>query len=166
MHLAVHSVRMLESHQKLVLLGVDLWEEHARRGTTYLKTFGRLPGQFANEETAPAWHQRAVEALRPYGERSILFCESSEENAVRWPDESFDFVYIDGDHSYAGFSADLKMWWPKVKQGGFLAGHDYEWPDIAKALGEFFPDGVRCNNAARETGKCWLREKLYKEWWE
>jgi len=38
-------------------------------------------------------------------------------------DESFDWIYIDADHTQAG--ADAEAWWPKVKSGGWLTGHDY-----------------------------------------
>jgi hypothetical protein len=37
-----------------------------------------------------------------------------------------DFVYIDGDHSYEAVKEDIAGWWPKVKVGGILAGHDYD----------------------------------------
>jgi len=41
------------------------------------------------------------------------------------PDESYDFVYLDGDHSYEGVKAEIPLYWEKVKRGGVLAGHDY-----------------------------------------
>ena len=37
----------------------------------------------------------------------------------------FDFVYIDGDHSYNGAKSDLIHFFPKVRTGGLIAGHDY-----------------------------------------
>lgn len=36
-----------------------------------------------------------------------------------------DFVFIDADHSYDGCKADIAAWYPKVKQGGWICGHDY-----------------------------------------
>lgn len=41
------------------------------------------------------------------------------------PDDSLDFVYIDGDHSYTGCKTDLEVYYKKVKAGGLFAGHDY-----------------------------------------
>lgn len=38
---------------------------------------------------------------------------------------SLDFVFIDADHSYEGCKADLDAWYPKLKDGGLLSGHDY-----------------------------------------
>jgi len=36
-----------------------------------------------------------------------------------------DFAYIDGNHSLKSVTADLGAWWPKVKSGGIICGHDY-----------------------------------------
>jgi cephalosporin hydroxylase len=35
-----------------------------------------------------------------------------------------DFLFIDGDHSYAGVKADFEMYSPLVRQGGVIAFHD------------------------------------------
>jgi hypothetical protein len=39
-----------------------------------------------------------------------------------------DFVYIDGDHEAESVKSDLKAWWPKLKAGGIMAGHDFKMP--------------------------------------
>ncbi len=41
------------------------------------------------------------------------------------PDESMDLVYIDADHEHDSVAADIAAWWPKVRPGGWIAGHDY-----------------------------------------
>lgn len=66
-----------------------------------------------------------------------------------FPDETFHFVYIDGDHTYEAVREDLDAWWPKVRRGGVLSGDDYTtdgwWGDgVTKAVDEFpFPATVR-----------------------
>lgn len=65
---------------------------------------------------------------------------SKEANSL-FEDESLDFVYIDGNHQYESVKEDLKLWWPKVKEGGFIGGHDYNnppHPGVEKAVNEFF----------------------------
>ena len=54
---------------------------------------------------------------------------------------SLDFVFIDASHEYSDVKRDILSWLPKVKIGGFLAGHDYTIFDgVRKAVDEFFID--------------------------
>jgi hypothetical protein len=49
----------------------------------------------------------------------------SKEVACRIDDAELDWVYIDAGHSYEDCLEDLRIWWPKVRAGGIIAGHDY-----------------------------------------
>ena len=49
----------------------------------------------------------------------------SAERANDFEDESLDVVYIDASHEFVDVDTDIKMWRPKLKKGGLLAGHDY-----------------------------------------
>jgi hypothetical protein len=48
----------------------------------------------------------------------------SLEAAPLFEDASLSLVHLDGNHSHAAVSADIAAWWPKVRPGGILAGHD------------------------------------------
>ncbi len=50
---------------------------------------------------------------------------------------SLDWVYIDAHHTYEALMEDLTAWYPKVKLGGFVAGHDYHKEEIRRAVKEF-----------------------------
>ena len=39
--------------------------------------------------------------------------------------ESVDFVYLDARHDYWGVLQDLTAFWPKLRTGGVMAGHDF-----------------------------------------
>lgn len=52
----------------------------------------------------------------------------------QFENDSLDFVYIDGDHTYEGVVKDIKMYLPKIKVGGFIAGHDLGRESVTKAL--------------------------------
>lgn len=41
------------------------------------------------------------------------------------PDESLDFVYVDGDHTLRGIAIDLIRAYPKLRIGGWLGGDDF-----------------------------------------
>ena len=49
----------------------------------------------------------------------------STEAVKQVEDDHFDFIYIDADHTTEGCYKDIVDWYPKVKKGGILCGHDY-----------------------------------------
>ena len=55
-------------------------------------------------------------------------------------DGSCDLIYLDGDHRYESVLNDLKGWKPKLRSGGIMAGHDWSWQSIKKALKEEIGD--------------------------
>jgi hypothetical protein len=50
----------------------------------------------------------------------------SSVSLSKFEDNTFDMLYIDGDHSYQGAKKDLEVAYKKVKPGGWIMGHDYE----------------------------------------
>lgn len=70
----------------------------------------------------------------------------SYEAAEYFLDNSIDTIFIDAGHSYEAVLADLKAWYPKMKEGSIMSGHDYNaWQGVKKAVLEFFgkdPDKV------------------------
>lgn len=58
-----------------------------------------------------------------------------------------DMVYIDGNHTYESVKEDLELWYPHVRKGGIIAGHDFQtrFMGTIKAVTEFFkkdPDTI------------------------
>jgi predicted O-methyltransferase YrrM len=43
----------------------------------------------------------------------------------QFADESLDFVFIDGNHTYDFVKEDINAWTPKVRKGGIVSGHDF-----------------------------------------
>jgi cephalosporin hydroxylase len=70
----------------------------------------------------------------------------------------FDFLFIDGDHSYAGALADFKTYCPLVRPGGLIAFHDIV-PDEMVRLGKRSAD-IPCDGG--EVYLLWrkLRERF------
>lgn len=54
--------------------------------------------------------------------------------------ESLDLVFIDALHDHDSVKHDIELWWPLVRVGGVLAGHDFnhKWPGVERAVSEFF----------------------------
>lgn len=49
---------------------------------------------------------------------------TNEEFAKKHPNEIYDYIYIDGDHSYNGAKLDYTLFWPKLTKYGFMVFHD------------------------------------------
>lgn len=61
-----------------------------------------------------------------------------------FPEEHFDMIYVDADHSYAGVKADARACAAKLKPGGYLVFNDYAHIDpwlgrygVCRAVNEF-----------------------------
>jgi hypothetical protein len=66
----------------------------------------------------------------------------SVDAAKNYQDNSLDFVFIDGDHSYEGCKADILAWLPKMKDGSIFAGHDYGWcREVRQAVHDTLGEG-------------------------
>jgi hypothetical protein len=53
--------------------------------------------------------------------------KTSMEAVADIPDESLDFVYIDGLHNFKDVAHDIWEWSKKVRVGGLISGHDYAY---------------------------------------
>ena len=57
---------------------------------------------------------------------NVVKIKSTTIDAVkRFLDNSLDLVYVDADHEYESVKEDINNWLPKIKKGGFIAGHDF-----------------------------------------
>lgn len=56
----------------------------------------------------------------------ITIIKKSTDILESYEDNTFDMIYIDADHSYDGVKKDLELSYRKVKNGGYIMGHDYE----------------------------------------
>jgi len=72
-----------------------------------------------------------IETFKNQDNVKILHMEFQEAINL-FPDEYFDFIYIDGyAHTGQNDGLTLRQWYPKLKSGGIFAGHDYcpkRWP--------------------------------------
>ena len=49
---------------------------------------------------------------------------TTEEYARKFPKKRYQYIYIDGDHSYEGVKLDYNLFCPKLDQYGFMSFHD------------------------------------------
>ncbi len=93
-----YNLKQICSQWQGVALGVDLWPDH------YI-------------------HETALEQLK--NSQAILRKGNSIEVAHWFSDGFFDWCYLDADHAYEAVKADFEAWYPKVRSGGIVSGHDF-----------------------------------------
>ena len=60
-------------------------------------------------------------------------CTSAEASS-EFEDGYFDWIYIDGLHTYEGVATDLEAYAPKVGESGLILGHDYTNHFLAREM--------------------------------
>lgn len=80
----------------------------------------------------------AQQNMYPYKDK-VTFIKKTSIDAVRDVPNNLDFVYIDGNHSYRYVKHDIEEYYPKVKSGGIIGGHDFraDCSGLCKAVLEF-----------------------------
>ena len=108
----------------------------------YLNEDGKLSGTTTSSSRILELRYNSHYRLERFHSK-IVWIEKKSEYAVNdIKDSELDFVYIDGDHTYIAVKKDIELYFPKVKIGGLIAGHDYDPPDenngVIQATQEFF----------------------------
>jgi SAM-dependent methyltransferase len=76
-----------------------------------------------SQEKIDGFYLAARERLSPYN--CHLIRAFSMDAVGDFADNSLDFIYIDGNHSFEHVVNDLIQWAKKVRKGGIVSGHDF-----------------------------------------
>lgn len=93
--------------------------------------------KMAHKVECPVNHKRGG------GHRLAMLRMTSEEAAKSpafAPPAAIDLIFIDALHDYEHVMQDISLWWPHVRKGGILAGHDFnhKWPGVERAVADQF----------------------------
>lgn len=86
-----------------------------------------------------------------------LIKSHSSDAAKHIPDSSLDICFIDAGHSYEDVIRDIRTYLPKVKPGGVISGHDYDFmhDGVVNAVDEVFGSRVIVVAAGRTPCRSW-----------
>lgn len=82
-------------------------------------------GHPLNQEAFDHIYESVLRRVDHFGDRADVMRMPSLDAATCFADGTLDFVYIDGLHTYQAVYDDATAWYPKLKPGGLMAGHDY-----------------------------------------
>ena len=91
-----------------------------------------------DEKALEGFYNLMVVRLKPYKDFVEILKMTSEEASKVLKDVLFDYVYIDGNHNSDFVRKDIELWFPLVRKGGILAGHDAHFNNVIKPVTDFF----------------------------
>lgn len=131
--------------------------------------------EYVKQDTINSFFEIAKKRLANY---DVTLVKALSADAVKqFEDNSLDFVYIDGNHTYPYVLQDVELWTKKVRPGGIIAGHDYikrappSTHDVIGAVKDFtrsnnvnpwFLLGIQAKNPGEIRDQCrswfWVKE--------
>ncbi len=116
-----------------------------------------LPDKYRSSTDAKEIMRIAFQNTLSFENRRIMLVGKSVQAAHLIQDGFLDFVYIDAAHDERSVTKDITVWYPKVRSGGLISGHDYSrhraHKGVVKAVDKF-------------TGKTDYKINVHKtNWW-
>lgn len=144
------AVDIINSGKSIKLICVDTW-----RGDGVYVDYDKYRQDYTNaDNTDDGLFRKFLANIEPVQSVITPMRMESVLAAQTFNDNSLDFVYIDASHEYEDIRSDILAWYPKVKNGGFIGGHDYpSWPGVQKAVDELIKESIT------QQEESWLVEK-------
>jgi hypothetical protein len=120
-------------------------------------TFVDWDGSDWNQDRQDLMKKAAQDKMLAHKDKVEFLHVSSEEFVKTIEDESLDFIFIDGDHSFEAALKDFQNYYPKVKKGGIFGGHDIQLDSVRNALTYFLKE--KSNEVIGVTNSAWYLRK-------
>jgi hypothetical protein len=124
---------------------VDPWDDaegYDAKGYTDTNPFGDM--QKAEKKVRKLKRQMdEMNSEKLFRAPEIEIIKATSAEAAKLIPKGLDFVYVDGAHDYESVKKDIQLYWPKIKRGGLLCGHDFynlncsEHDGVIRAVTEF-----------------------------
>ncbi|PNW79477.1 hypothetical protein CHLRE_09g416700v5 [Chlamydomonas reinhardtii] len=136
-HFAAHTLKTWPSATRYYL--VDIWQHQPNYE------------DFANVDNAKQdqLFKEAQGNLAAYTGKTV-FLRNFTSDAVKRINEMVDYIYVDARHDYCGVLEDIELYWPKLKSGGIMAGHDYLDAPQVQAISQ--QNWAKCMNGTVHQG--------------
>lgn len=143
--------KILDSGKFIKLYAVDTWE--GSNEDVHREYIGKIGG-------SDKLYEKFIENMNKISNVNSVLIPIRKQSVLAandFADKSVSFCFIDAGHTYEGVIADIKAWLPKIKNGGILAGHDYNENNpaaegLCRAVKEVF------GNSFRVSRNSWIKE--------
>jgi len=130
-HIATTACGLVQNCSNIkTLYTVDSWKPY----TDFLKTkCDGTPNYSVDEKQIEYYKMVAYHHIKFSGvtEKIIVLEMDSNLAATKFEENTLNFIFLDAQLSKEQMENDLEVWYPKLKSGGILSGHDW------------FSDGVK-----------------------
>ncbi len=118
--------QILEAKKDIVIYAVDTWQN-----------IFEIEGEPYEGSQFPVFWDN----VKKYKCERVIYpvMLDSRKASLAFNNNSVDFVFVDADHSYECAKADITNWLPKIKEQGWIGGHDYN-QEVEKAVHDVFQD--------------------------
>lgn len=103
------------------------WGDDCPHGAMPENVMSGVKGKFYENLAAYAKHVQ---------QNKIEVIEKPSQQAVAYVPQC-DFIFIDANHATPHVLADCLNYWPKIKPGGILAGHDWDATQVRTGVHQF-----------------------------
>jgi Methyltransferase domain len=110
-----YSKIILDNSNPVELYLIDSWENF---------DLGYPDGNMVTQEEHDRRYNYVVDRFKTHSNVKIVR-KRSQEGLLGFPNNFFDWVYIDADHSFEGCLKDLESAHLKIKIDGYICGHDF-----------------------------------------
>lgn len=124
---------VLEHCPMVKVIGIDPWSQMVK------------DDDVNGGETYEQWDFKEIErefwkCVEPWKSRLTFMRRTSRDSASKVEDGSQDIIFIDAAHDYDSVLEDISLWTPKIREGGILAGHDFQhsFPSVMEAVADSF----------------------------
>lgn len=149
------SEHLLREWQGRRLISVDAWDEEVDRNGDHADL---------GQAVIDGLYERTRSRLGRFGARSEIVRSPSAGAAREIAPGSLDFVYIDAAHDLESVREDIAAWYPLVRPGGIIAGHDYlDGPMCGTIYGVKSAVDELCEREGLEVGVT-LRDAPLRSW--
>jgi hypothetical protein len=99
--------------------GIDLWQQQKnyKDSTNFNDSTQFELFNFTHTFLTNKFGKNRITLLRNYSTHAL----------TQFKKESIDFIYVDARHDYCGCYEDINNYYPIVRCGGLMAGHDFQF---------------------------------------